>query len=97
MIAGGRVLIDDRSLQSQGVKNGTQIMVVLLHDNPDEISEMSKNINELESIKADTKLLASKSDEYYMNVSFRLRFNDFNLYIFYLLYIIDNLGRRSIW
>lgn len=44
-------------------------MVVLLHDNPDEITEMSKNINEMESIKADTNLLASKSNEYYMNVS----------------------------
>lgn len=69
MIAGGRVLVENKNLLSQGVKNGSQIMVVLLHDNPEEIQEMSKHMNELESIKADTKLLASKSNDYYMNVS----------------------------
>lgn len=74
MISGGRVLVEDQDLQSQSIRNGAQIMVVFLHTNPNEIQETQKHMNELESIKADTKLLASKHADYYMNVSRYLLF-----------------------
>lgn len=70
MIANGKVLADNRNLDSQGVKNGQQIMVVFLHNNPEEITKAGQHISELESVKADTTLLASKSSDFYMNVSY---------------------------
>lgn len=69
MIASGRVVVDDQTLANQAVKNGAQIMIVFLHNNPNEIREAGKLQNELESLKADTSLLASKHSDYYMNVS----------------------------
>lgn len=66
---------DDQTLQSQGVKNGTVIMAVILHENPGEIQNAGIQMKELEAIKEDTNLLANNTESFYMNVIF--------LYIFY--------------
>lgn len=44
-------------------------MVVILHDNPNEIQNTGNQMKELQSIKDDTKLLASNNDQFYMEVS----------------------------
>lgn len=45
-------------------------MVVTLHDNPNEIQNTGNQMKELQSIKDDTKLLASNNDQFYMEVSY---------------------------
>ncbi|GLV37083.1 uncharacterized protein CBL_02086 [Carabus blaptoides fortunei] len=68
LIANGKVLVDNAYLQDQGVRNGTVVMALVLHENPHEIRDTGNQMKELESVKADTSLLASNSDDMYMNL-----------------------------
>lgn len=48
----------------QGLKNGQQILAIVLSETPTEAKEAEDRILEVEAIKADTKLLASDDDRY---------------------------------
>lgn len=71
LICNGRVIHDLESLQHQGVKNGNQILALVLRETPSEVRDAETTIKELENVKADTQLLAS-DDGYYMQVFFKL-------------------------
>ncbi|CAH1111063.1 unnamed protein product [Psylliodes chrysocephalus] len=58
LISSGRVLTDVDSLGSQGVKNGSQILAIVLIESPSQVSQNESQIKELESVKTDSKLLA---------------------------------------
>lgn len=66
LICSGKVLQDNESLDSQGVKNGQQIMAIVLVESPTEVVEKESQIKELENTKTDSKLLAL--DDEYMRV-----------------------------
>lgn len=55
-------------------------MALVLHDNPNEIHDTGNQMKELESVKADTSLLASNSDSLYMNVRYmHIIYNSFQI------------------
>lgn len=58
LIHAGKVLSDPESLSSQGVKNGQQIMAITLTDLPETMKETENQIQELEGVKDDSRLLA---------------------------------------
>lgn len=62
------------TLQCQGVKNGNQILALVLRETPSEVRDAETTVKELENVKADTQLLAS-DDGYYMQVLFILNLN----------------------
>lgn len=66
LICSGKVLKDNLSLESQGVKNGQQIMAIVLVETPDQVVDRENQIKELESTKTDSRLLAL--DDEYMQV-----------------------------
>lgn len=67
LICNGIVIKDEENLSNQGLKNGSQVLVIVLNETPKEIQESESRIRELETIKADTQLLSS-DDGYYMQV-----------------------------
>lgn len=73
-ICSGKVLKDNLSLESQGVKNGQQIMAIVLVESPDQVINRETQIKELEDTKTDSRLLAL--DDEYMQVKTLL-----NLYL----------------
>ncbi|XP_056638844.1 NEDD8 ultimate buster 1-like isoform X1 [Diorhabda sublineata] len=66
LINSGRILKDPDSLGSQGVKNGSQILAIILTETSSHFLQTENQIKELESIKTDSKLLAL--DNEYMQV-----------------------------
>ncbi|CAG9859185.1 unnamed protein product [Phyllotreta striolata] len=58
LISAGRVLKDTDTLGSQGVKNGSQILAIILSETPTQVSQNENQIRELESVKTDSTLLA---------------------------------------
>lgn len=68
LIASGKVIQDNYSLASQGVRNGQQVMAIVLEDSATDVRAEENNLRELEHVKADTTLLISQSDSY-MGVS----------------------------
>lgn len=66
LICSGKVLKDNLSLESQGVRNGQQIMAIVLVETPDQVVDRENQIKELESTKTDSRLLAL--DDEYMQV-----------------------------
>lgn len=56
------------SLDSQGVKNGHQIMAIVLAESPDQVIDRENEIKDLENTKTDSRLLAL--DDEYMQVEF---------------------------
>jgi len=66
LISAGRVLKNDTSLANQGVKNAQQILAIVLAESPDEAQHQENKIKELETVKTDSKLLAS--DDAYLTV-----------------------------
>lgn len=66
LISAGRVLKNDTSLANQGVKNAQQILAIVLAESPDEAQHQENKIKELETVKTDSKLLAS--DDTYLTV-----------------------------
>ncbi|XP_028146544.1 NEDD8 ultimate buster 1 [Diabrotica virgifera virgifera] len=58
LICSGRVLNDLDSLGSQGVKNGAQMLAIILSETPTQVFQAENQIKELESVKTDSKLLA---------------------------------------
>ncbi|KAF2899522.1 hypothetical protein ILUMI_06657 [Ignelater luminosus] len=67
LIAGGKVLHDTESLHSQCVQNGQQILALTLSESSTDIKEAENRYQEIESVKADTHLLAS-DDSFYMEL-----------------------------
>lgn len=57
---------DTDNLRSQGFKNATQVLAVILNESITNIKEDENRIREIESTKADTSLLAL--DDGYMQV-----------------------------
>lgn len=66
LISAGRVLKNDTSLANQGVKNAQQILAIVLAESPDEAQHQENKIKELETVKTDSKLLAS--DDAYLTL-----------------------------
>lgn len=66
LISSGRILKDSDSLGSQGVKNGSQILAIILTETSSHFLQTENQIKELESVKTDSKLLAL--DNEYMQV-----------------------------
>lgn len=60
------MLKDNLSLENQGVKNGQQIMAIVLVESPDQVVDRENQIKELENTKTDSRLLAL--DDEYMQV-----------------------------
>lgn len=58
---------DGENLSSQGLKNGSQVLAIILSETPLELQEAENQIRELEAVKADTQLLTS-DDGYYMQL-----------------------------
>lgn len=56
------------TLGNQGVKNGHQIMAIVLVESPDQVMDKENEIKDLESTKTDSRLLAL--DDEYMQVFF---------------------------
>lgn len=54
-------------MSSQGLKNGSLVLAIILSETPSEVANSESKIRELESVKADTSLLSS-DDGYYMQV-----------------------------
>ncbi|KAK7873540.1 hypothetical protein R5R35_008789 [Gryllus longicercus] len=72
LISNGRVLDYEVSLSTQGVRHGTQLMAIILNEDPSEMEGAESNHRTLESTKAAAFLLARSStdesslgDEYY--------------------------------
>lgn len=61
------MLHDTESLHSQRVQNGQQILALTLSESSTDIKEAENRYQEIESVKADTHLLAS-DDSFYMEV-----------------------------
>lgn len=64
LICGGRVIRDNDTLQNQGVKNGSLVLVLVLGETPGVILEKEKQIKELQNIRADASLLATDDGDY---------------------------------
>lgn len=62
LISAGKVLLCDECLRNQGVKNGQQILAILLSETPNEAEKNENKIKELESVKTDSQLLALDND-----------------------------------
>lgn len=71
LIWNGKVLKLNSDLGTQGVRNGTQIMAVILQNNPKELQAFESRHRQLESTRADAKLLADRSNDnnYYLQVA----------------------------
>lgn len=67
LISLGKVLVDNESLASQGVKHGSMILAIIIGDAQNEMKENEDQIKELEGIKSDSKLLAL--DDQYIEVT----------------------------
>lgn len=67
LISSGKVLNDTVSLCSQGVKNGQQILAIVISETPTQVLETENQIKELENVKTDSRLLAL--DNEFMQVS----------------------------
>lgn len=63
LISTGKVLKDYESLEKEGVKNGQQILAILLSESPSQVIEKENQLKDLENAKTDSKLL-SMDDEY---------------------------------
>ncbi|KAK9728684.1 UBA/TS-N domain [Popillia japonica] len=66
LISGGIIVKDTDNLRSQGFKNATQVLAVILNESITNIKEDENRIREIESTKADTSLLAL--DDGYMQL-----------------------------
>ncbi|KAK9870279.1 hypothetical protein WA026_006366 [Henosepilachna vigintioctopunctata] len=62
LISSGKVLLDNETLLTQGIKNGQMILALILGDNQMEMQESENKIKELEEIKTDSRLLALDSE-----------------------------------
>ncbi|KAJ9594376.1 hypothetical protein L9F63_014199, partial [Diploptera punctata] len=71
LIWNGKVLKLNLDLGTQGVTNGTQLMAVILQSNPKELQAFESRHRQLESTRADAKLLADRSNDnnYYLQVA----------------------------
>lgn len=58
----GKVLKDSESLCGQDVKNGQQILCIILSDLSPDMKKAEEQIRELEGVKTDSRLLALDSD-----------------------------------
>lgn len=72
LISRGMVLENSKDLGSQGVKNGAQVMAVILSENLCELQEVEKRLKTLEKTKKDLEYLAGRSStddgNYYFEV-----------------------------
>ncbi|KAG8271981.1 positive regulation of proteasomal ubiquitin-dependent protein catabolic process [Homalodisca vitripennis] len=71
LISQGKVLLPDETLVSQGIKNNSLLMAVILEVNKEEMQESEKRFKTLESTKKDVQFLAGRSNannEYYFQV-----------------------------
>ncbi|XP_066257356.1 NEDD8 ultimate buster 1-like [Euwallacea similis] len=66
LISCGKVLINTDSLITQGVKNGQQILAIVLAESLEQIQQNENKIKALETVKTDSKLLAM--DDNYMRL-----------------------------
>lgn len=64
LICNGRVIRDNQPLSTQGVKNGSQILALILAETPKEVEQAESTAKELENLKADTSLLAADGGFY---------------------------------
>ncbi|KRT81584.1 Ubiquitin [Oryctes borbonicus] len=66
LISGGRIVKDEHTLKSQGFKNTSQVLAVVLNESVTNLNEDESRVREIESTKADTSLLAL--DDGYMQL-----------------------------
>ncbi|XP_022906282.2 NEDD8 ultimate buster 1-like [Onthophagus taurus] len=66
LISGGIVIKDLDTLGEQGIKNGSQVLAIILVESLSNIKEDENRVREIESTRADTFLLAS--DDGYMQL-----------------------------
>ncbi|GJQ65640.1 hypothetical protein Trydic_g7730 [Trypoxylus dichotomus] len=66
LITSGFIVRDENSLKSQGVKNTSQVLALVLNESVTNLNEDESRIREIESTKADTSLLAL--DDGYMQL-----------------------------
>lgn len=64
MILKGKLLKDDETLESQGIKHGMHLMVIILSGDTSELQNYEKHIDLLDKTKADVQLLAKSDDDY---------------------------------
>lgn len=64
LIANGIVIKDTENLSHQGLKNGQQILAIILTETPQEVKKKEDQIKEVENTKKATNLLVSDNDEY---------------------------------
>lgn len=72
LILSGKVLKLNSELATHGVRNGTQIMAVVLHNNPEELQAIESRHRQMEATLADAKFLASRSNDsndYYLQIA----------------------------
>lgn len=67
MISAGKIISANDSLSNQGIKNGQQILAIVLIETPNEVEKNENKIKELESVKTDSQLLAL--DDHYLRVN----------------------------
>ncbi|CAH0561061.1 unnamed protein product [Brassicogethes aeneus] len=66
LISSGKVLIDGESLGSQSVKNGQNLLAIIVSETPNEVLQKEKEIKQIEDVKTDSRLLAL--DDNYMQI-----------------------------
>lgn len=83
---------DNETLENQGVKNGQQIMAIVIVESPNEVAEKETQMKELEDTKTDSRLLAL--DDEYMQVMSSDNNTISNMFIICIHFIIVG---RSVW
>lgn len=66
LISAGRVLNNTDSLSSQGVKNGQQMLAIIVAESPEQFAKTEDALKQLETVRTDSQLLAMDND--YMRV-----------------------------
>ncbi|XP_076255328.1 NEDD8 ultimate buster 1-like [Rhynchophorus ferrugineus] len=66
LISAGKIISANDSLFNQGIKNGQQILAIVLAETPIEVEKNENKIKELESVKTDSQLLAL--DDHYLRL-----------------------------
>nr|CAH0109059.1 unnamed protein product [Daphnia galeata] len=69
LICSGLILDDSTSLQAQKVTNSSHILAIVLPCDPDSQKMEERIFQEVEMIKADADLLASREDENYLRIA----------------------------
>ncbi|XP_052749675.1 NEDD8 ultimate buster 1 isoform X2 [Galleria mellonella] len=68
LIFNGKVIKPTSSLEEQGIKNGVQIMALIMSKTPDEVKKEDEMYLEMKSTREDAALLSKYADEDYMKL-----------------------------